>query len=87
MGLDMQIPEGKCTVLMGRNGVGKTTLLQCIMGLVKVESGDIQYRVSRFWKTDAEDRVPAKESVMCRKVVRSSWCSRVRCSGKLVCRD
>ena len=39
--LDMHIPEGKCTVLMGRNGVGKTTLLQCIMGLVKVESGDI----------------------------------------------
>ncbi|MEZ9331096.1 ATP-binding cassette domain-containing protein, partial [Vibrio breoganii] len=54
--LDMQIPEGKCTVLMGRNGVGKTTLLQCIMGLVKVESGDISLSGESLLKTDAEDR-------------------------------
>lgn len=39
--IDMQIPEGQCTVLMGRNGVGKTTLLQCIMGHQKVTSGQI----------------------------------------------
>ncbi len=54
--LDMQIPEGKCTVLMGRNGVGKTTLLQCIMGLIKVESGDISLSGESLLKTDAEDR-------------------------------
>lgn len=54
--LDMQIPEGKCTVLMGRNGVGKTTLLQCIMGLVKVESGDISLSGESLLQTDAEDR-------------------------------
>ncbi len=31
---DMQltVPEGSCTVLMGRNGVGKTTLLKSVMG-------------------------------------------------------
>lgn len=39
--VDMEIPKGKCTCLMGRNGVGKTTLLGCIMGLLKTESGDI----------------------------------------------
>jgi len=39
--LDISIPEGKCTVLMGRNGVGKTTLLQCVMGLLPVKSGEI----------------------------------------------
>ena len=40
--LDMQIPKGECTVLMGRNGVGKTTLLQCIMGLLPLRSGEIK---------------------------------------------
>ncbi|WP_112479273.1 urea ABC transporter ATP-binding subunit UrtE [Vibrio variabilis] len=54
--LDMSIPEGKCTVLMGRNGVGKTTLLQCIMGLVKVNSGDIQLHGESLLKHDAESR-------------------------------
>jgi urea transport system ATP-binding protein len=39
--VNLDVPEGKCTVLMGRNGVGKTTLLQCIMGHQKVKSGSM----------------------------------------------
>ena len=31
--LDMHIPEGKCTVLMGRNGVGKTHLIAVHYGV------------------------------------------------------
>jgi urea transport system ATP-binding protein len=38
----LEVPKGKCTVLMGRNGVGKTTLLQCIMGHQAVKSGQIE---------------------------------------------
>ncbi|WP_158940963.1 ATP-binding cassette domain-containing protein, partial [Burkholderia sp. S171] len=30
----MTVPDGKLTVLLGRNGVGKTTLLRCLMGVV-----------------------------------------------------
>jgi urea transport system ATP-binding protein len=37
------LPEGKCTCLMGRNGVGKTTLLKTIMGLVPAASGSVRY--------------------------------------------
>jgi urea transport system ATP-binding protein len=40
--LEMQIPKGSCYSLMGRNGVGKTTLLQCIMGLLQIQSGSIE---------------------------------------------
>ncbi|AJR06447.1 urea ABC transporter ATP-binding subunit UrtE [Photobacterium gaetbulicola] len=54
--LDMQIPEGKCTVLMGRNGVGKTTLLQCIMGLVGAKSGDIIFNGQSILSEPAESR-------------------------------
>jgi urea transport system ATP-binding protein len=36
-------PEGSCTCLMGRNGMGKTTLLKCIMGLVSAKTGQILY--------------------------------------------
>ncbi len=41
--LALEVPEGQCTCLMGRNGVGKTTLLQCIMGLLPIASGRIVY--------------------------------------------
>lgn len=40
----MSIPKGKLTVLLGRNGVGKTTLLKCLMGVVAVRSGDIRWQ-------------------------------------------
>lgn len=35
--------EGRCTCLMGRNGVGKTTLLKTIMGLVPAASGSVRF--------------------------------------------
>ncbi|WP_159966803.1 ATP-binding cassette domain-containing protein, partial [Raoultella sp. 18091] len=34
---------GKVTVLLGRNGVGKTTLLKSLMGLVPARSGTIEW--------------------------------------------
>jgi urea transport system ATP-binding protein len=39
--VDLDVPDGQCTCLMGRNGVGKTTLLGCVMGLLPVHSGRI----------------------------------------------
>ena len=40
--VDMTVPTGSCTVLMGRNGMGKTTLLRCLMGLTPIASGTIR---------------------------------------------
>ncbi len=56
--LDMQVPEGQCTCLMGRNGVGKTTLLQCVMGLLHTQSGQIEYQGHNIASMAAEKRAP-----------------------------
>ena len=39
--LSFEVPAGKVTTLLGRNGVGKTTLLKTLMGVVAPRSGDI----------------------------------------------
>ena len=39
--VDLSLQVGKCTALLGRNGVGKTTLLKCMMGVLPIASGKV----------------------------------------------
>ncbi|NJL84854.1 MAG: urea ABC transporter ATP-binding subunit UrtE [Leptolyngbyaceae cyanobacterium SM1_1_3] len=41
--VDLSVPQGQMVCLIGRNGVGKTTLLKNIMGLLRPRSGNIAY--------------------------------------------
>ncbi len=41
--VNLDARPGACTAILGRNGVGKTTLLKCIMGLLPVTSGKIEF--------------------------------------------
>ena len=38
-GIDLKINQGEVVTLIGRNGMGKTTIINSIMGLVKIKSG------------------------------------------------
>jgi|TARA_X000001036_G_scaffold424163_1_gene448928 branched-chain amino acid transport system ATP-binding protein len=40
-GVDLQVNDGEVVTLLGRNGMGKTTTIHSIMGLVKARSGEI----------------------------------------------
>jgi urea transport system ATP-binding protein len=50
---------GKVTVLLGRNGVGKTTLLKSLMGLVPIKSGSIELEGKPIQKATPYDRARA----------------------------
>ncbi len=54
--LSLEVPGGECTCLMGRNGVGKTTLLQCIMGLLPIRSGSMRFQDTDLANAPAERR-------------------------------
>jgi urea transport system ATP-binding protein len=54
--ITMTIPKGSVTCLMGRNGMGKTTLLRCIMGLVAARSGELLYEGQNLRELRAEQR-------------------------------
>jgi branched-chain amino acid transport system ATP-binding protein len=40
-GINLQAEDAQCTALLGRNGMGKTTLVETIMGLLSARDGDI----------------------------------------------
>ncbi len=42
-GVDFEVPRGQLTMLLGRNGAGKTTCLRTIMGLWKASSGSVTF--------------------------------------------
>jgi urea transport system ATP-binding protein len=54
--IDLTVKEGSRTCLMGRNGTGKTTLLKCVMGLVRSSSGTITFKAGGLNALPAESR-------------------------------
>ncbi|XBS71003.1 ATP-binding cassette domain-containing protein [Acerihabitans sp. KWT182] len=44
--ISLELPRGQCTYLLGRNGVGKTTLINCIMGHLPVSSGSVSWQLN-----------------------------------------
>ncbi len=54
--VNLTVSPGSRMCLMGRNGMGKTTLLKCIMGLQPVSSGSIRFDGGDLVKCSAEER-------------------------------
>ena len=54
--VDLAVPRGARTCLLGRNGMGKTTLLKCIMGLLPVTSGDMIFAGTNLRKLPPDGR-------------------------------
>ncbi len=43
-GVSLEVPEGRCTALLGRNGAGKTTTIHSVAGLTPPRGGSISFR-------------------------------------------
>ena len=54
--IDIEVQPGSRMCLMGRNGMGKTTLLKCVMGLIPVLSGQIKFGDADLLSGPAEIR-------------------------------
>jgi urea transport system ATP-binding protein len=54
--LSLTLKEGTCGCLIGRNGVGKTTLLKCITGVLPVRDGAIEFNGKNINKLSTESR-------------------------------
>jgi branched-chain amino acid transport system ATP-binding protein len=58
-GVSLDVKEGECAALLGRNGVGKTTTLRSIMGLVARSNGQIEFAGDDLAKC-APHKIPGK---------------------------
>jgi urea transport system ATP-binding protein len=57
--LSLNLKEGTCGCLIGRNGVGKTTLLKCITGVLPLRDGKIEFNGQDINKLATENRARA----------------------------
>jgi urea transport system ATP-binding protein len=57
--VSFELPAGKVTVLLGRNGVGKTTLLRTLMGLVPAKTGSVTFGGADLTQAKPEQRARA----------------------------
>ncbi len=57
--LSFEAPAGKVTTLLGRNGVGKTTLLKTLMGLVPARDGVVEFEGRNLLRAAPYERVRA----------------------------
>ncbi len=55
-GVSLALKQGEVTTLLGRNGVGKTTLLKCLMGLLPVAKGSVSFDGKDITKATAYNR-------------------------------
>ena len=69
-GVNAVFEPGKCNLIIGSSGSGKTVLMKCLVGLFEPDSGDISYSGKDF--TSYESRRTGKYSAS-----KSECCSRV----------
>jgi ABC-2 type transport system ATP-binding protein len=55
-GVDLSVPAGTITGLMGKNGAGKTTMIKCLLGLLKSDAGVPTVFGDPSWNIGAENR-------------------------------
>lgn len=84
-GIDMRIGKGEIVSLIGRNGVGKTTTMRCLIGLLRATSGQIRFQGELITDLPADERarrgigyIPQGRQVFPRMTVEENlWVSRL----------
>ncbi|MGE0760881.1 MAG: ABC transporter ATP-binding protein [Pirellulaceae bacterium] len=84
-GIDMSVRKGEIVSLIGRNGVGKTTTMRCLIGLLRATAGEIRFRGQSITALPADDRarlgigyIPQGRQVFPRMTVEENlWVSRL----------
>ena len=62
-GVSAQFHTGKCNLIIGASGSGKTVLMKCLVGLIEPDQGSIMYDGEDFTQMSAEDRKDMRSKI------------------------
>jgi phospholipid/cholesterol/gamma-HCH transport system ATP-binding protein len=62
-GLDLTVPRGKNTVVIGGSGTGKSVLIKCVVGLIRPDEGEILIDGEDITRMDEEELVRVRKKV------------------------
>jgi phospholipid/cholesterol/gamma-HCH transport system ATP-binding protein len=62
-GVDAKFEPGKCNLIIGSSGSGKTVLMKCLVGLFEPDSGEIIYSGQNFTSMNEEDRKMLRQQI------------------------
>ena len=62
--LDLSLGSGESMAIMGPSGTGKSTLLNCLAGLEKIQTGNVVVLGKKFEKLDEEERAELRRTEM-----------------------
>jgi ABC-2 type transport system ATP-binding protein len=55
-GVDLAIPRGSVVGLLGKNAAGKSTLIKCLLGLIRIDAGNLRVFNDDSWSLTAESK-------------------------------
>ncbi len=62
-GVDASFEPGKCNLIIGSSGSGKTVLMKCLVGLFEPDSGEISYSGQSFTSMNEEERKMLRQQI------------------------
>ncbi|WP_082886327.1 ABC transporter ATP-binding protein [Flavisolibacter tropicus] len=62
-GVDAAMQTGKCNLIIGSSGSGKTVLMKCIVGLFQPDEGDVMYDGQNFTKMTVEEKKEIRKQI------------------------
>src|SRR5882762_2166261 len=58
-----EFEKGKCNLIIGSSGTGKSVLLKCIVGLVQPDTGNVYYDLRNFTEADKEMKAEIRREI------------------------
>ncbi|WP_038028854.1 ABC transporter ATP-binding protein [Thermonema rossianum] len=62
-GISGRFEKGRCNLIIGASGTGKSVLLKCIVGLIQPDEGEVLFNGKNFWEASKEEKLAIRREI------------------------